>query len=63
MNDRAIAFRSVSIPKRVSEALKHNLFIKISLISIVSIPKRVSEALKPLESGGNLAGINTSFNP
>ena len=36
----------VSIPKRVSEALKHRLGEKIERDFIVSIPKRVSEALK-----------------
>ena len=37
----------VSIPKRVSEALKHALGKTIPSGFAVSIPKRVSEALKP----------------
>ena len=37
---------SVSIPKRVSEALKRGGIGAFSLAARVSIPKRVSEALK-----------------
>ena len=37
----------VSIPKRVSEFLKHRLFQVVRRSPIVSIPKRVSEFLKP----------------
>ena len=36
----------VSIPKRVSEALKRDLTVDRAKEVIVSIPKRVSEALK-----------------
>ena len=36
----------VSIPKRVSEALKHVFLDSFTLAIFVSIPKRVSEALK-----------------
>ena len=36
----------VSIPKRVSEALKHKGSAQPNNYSDVSIPKRVSEALK-----------------
>ncbi len=37
----------VSIPKRVSEALKHYVHKRKPRNHFVSIPKRVSEALKP----------------
>ena len=37
----------VSIPKRVSEALKLLIFGTSRAVLNVSIPKRVSEALKP----------------
>ena len=36
----------VSIPKRVSEALKQAMVMLLLLVGLVSIPKRVSEALK-----------------
>ena len=38
----------VSIPKRVSEALKPALPAEIRFDEVVSIPKRVSEALKQI---------------
>ena len=38
----------VSIPKRVSEALKPHLNADPTFAASVSIPKRVSEALKPV---------------
>ena len=44
----------VSIPKRVSEALKLHSLTRSPLHKpslLVSIPKRVSEALKPLRNG------------
>ncbi len=62
-NPSAIAFwDSVSIPKRVSEALKlgQNHIAKIK--RYVSIPKRVSEALKHMISVITLQTV-TRFNP
>ena len=38
--------KQVSIPKRVSEALKLSVSLEILDLGVVSIPKRVSEALK-----------------
>ena len=43
--------KPVSIPKRVSEALKLNNWVSKSNPWMVSIPKRVSEALKPDNDG------------
>ena len=43
--------KDVSIPKRVSEALKPVIMIGICLFCCVSIPKRVSEALKHFSAG------------
>ncbi len=45
--DKQVGFEEVSIPKRVSEALKLSSTLDGARLKIiVSIPKRVSEALK-----------------
>ena len=54
--------RLVSIPKRVSEALKLAKVIKVSELRAVSIPKRVSEALK-LEIFLAHPDLRICFNP
>ncbi len=52
----------VSIPKRVSEALKRLGIADNRISEIVSIPKRVSEALK-LKSAYTANVENRRFNP
>ena len=52
----------VSIPKRVSEALKLKQFEDLQSIANVSIPKRVSEALK-LETDELPHPASRGFNP
>ena len=52
----------VSIPKRVSEALKPISLAAITLAPAVSIPKRVSEALK-LRASKKLDSVPRCFNP
>ena len=51
----------VSIPKRVSEALKQFADLEAIAIKLVSIPKRVSEALKPLNRNNINALPNVSI--
>ncbi len=53
--------RFVSIPKRVSEALKHPHVVINASRTAVSIPKRVSEALKLTLQTSNLATGNVSI--
>ena len=48
----------VSIPKRVSEALKRDRCFFYAWQVCVSIPKRVSEALKPTPVEGRFNGIS-----
>ena len=59
----AVVEVEVSIPKRVSEALKLPDVFFLGNAKFVSIPKRVSEALKH-QARADAAAVNSrSFNP